>query len=122
VKPAPAHAALLREHAPLIQSLARATLTIDPAASRARGAALGVVGESEIYVDLSGVVDLAAERQRLEKEIKRADEAIAFARAKLERPDFTERAPAEIVAKERDRLAQQEALRAKLVASRAWVE
>ncbi len=122
VRPAPAHAALLREHAPLIQSLARATLTIDPAASRARGAALGVVGESEIYVDLSGVVDLAAERQRLEKEIKRADEAIAFARAKLERPDFTERAPAEIVAKERDRLAQQEALRAKLVASLAWVE
>jgi valyl-tRNA synthetase len=122
VKSAPAHAALLREHAPLIQSLARATLTIDPAASRARGAALGVVGESEIYVDLSGVVDLAAERQRLEKEIKRADEAIVFARAKLERPDFTERAPAEIVAKERDRLAQQEALRAKLVASRAWVE
>src|SRR5688572_6004352 len=122
VKPAPAHAALLREHAPLIQSLARATLSIDPAAVRARGAALGVVGETEIYVDLSGVVDLAAERQRLEKEIKRADDAIGFARAKLQRPDFTERAPAEIVAKERERLAQQEALRAKLVASLAWVE
>jgi valyl-tRNA synthetase len=122
VKPAPAHAALLREHAPLIQSLARATLTIDLAATRARGAALGVVGDSEIYVDLSGVVDLDAERQRLDKEIKRANEAIAFARAKLERPDFTERAPAEIVAKERDRLAQQEALRAKLVASLGWLE
>jgi valyl-tRNA synthetase len=122
VKPAPAHAQLLAEHTPLIQSLARATLTIDPAAVRARGAALGVVGETEMYVDLSGVVDLAAERQRLEKEIKRADEAIGFARAKLQRPDFTERAPAEIVAKERERLAQQEALRAKLVASLAWVE
>jgi valyl-tRNA synthetase len=122
VKPAPAHAALLREHAPLIQSLARAALTIDPAAVRARGAALGVVGETEIYVDLSGVVDLDAERQRLAKEIKRANEAIAFARAKLERPDFTERAPAEIVAKERDRLGQQEALRDKLVASLGWME
>jgi valyl-tRNA synthetase len=122
VKPAPAHEALLREHAPLIQSLAKAALSIDPAAVRARGAALGVVGETEIYVDLSGVVDLDAERQRLAKEIKRANEAIAFARAKLERPDFTERAPAEIVAKERDRLGQQEALRDKLVASLAWME
>jgi valyl-tRNA synthetase len=81
-----------------------------------------VVGESEIYVDLTGIVDLAAERERLTKEIKRAEEAIGFARAKLQRPDFTERAPAEIVTKERDRLAQQEALRAKLVASLAWVE
>ncbi len=122
VKPAPAHDALLREHAVLIQSLARATLTVDPAAARAKGAALGVVGESEIYVDLSGAVDLAAERERLTKEIKRAEEAIGFARAKLGRSDFTERAPAEIVAKERDRLAQQEALRAKLVTSLAWVE
>ncbi|HUF92707.1 MAG TPA: class I tRNA ligase family protein, partial [Candidatus Limnocylindria bacterium] len=122
VKPAPAHDALLREHAALIQSLARATLTVDAAAARAKGAALGVVGESELYVDLSGAVDLAAERERLTKEIKRAEEAIGVARAKLGRPDFTERAPAEIVAKERDRLAQQEALRAKLVASLAWVE
>jgi valyl-tRNA synthetase len=120
-KTAGGHMALLREHAPLVQTLARATLTVDPRASRPRNSALGVVGGSELYVALEGVVDLAAERQRLEKEIRRAEEAIAFGRAKLARPEFAERAPAEIVEKERDKVAEQEALRDKLVASLEWV-
>jgi valyl-tRNA synthetase len=120
-KPEGTHAALLSEHAPLVETLARATLTIDPSASRPRSSALGVVGGTELYVALEGVVDLAAERQRLEKEIRRADEAISFGRAKLERPEFAQRAPADIVEKEREKVAAQEALRAKLVASLEWV-
>jgi valyl-tRNA synthetase len=122
VKPGPeASAALIRATAPLIQTLARATVSVDVDAIRPRNSALGVVGDIEVYVALEGVVDLGAERQRLEKEIKRADEAIAFGRAKLARPEFAERAPAEIVDKEREKVAQQEALREKLVASLSWV-
>jgi len=120
-KTAGTHGALLREHAALVQALARATLTVDPRAARPRASALGVVGGTELYVTLEGVVDLGAERQRLEKEIRRAEEAIAFGRAKLARPEFAERAPAEIVEKEREKLVEQEALRDKLVASLAWV-
>jgi valyl-tRNA synthetase len=121
VKAAAGDDALLRTHAALVETLARARVTIDPGATRPRASALGVVGESEIYVELEGLVDLAAERQRLEKEIKRTTEAIAFSRGKLSRPDFTERAPAEIVDKEREKLAEQAALHAKLVASLSWV-
>ena len=121
VKAAAAEAPLLRAHAGLIETLARARVTIDPAATRPRASALGVAGNSEIYVELEGLVDLGAERQRLEKEIKRAADAIAFTRGKLSRPEFTERAPAEIVDKEREKLAEQEALHAKLVASLSWV-
>jgi valyl-tRNA synthetase len=122
VKAAAGDGALLRAHGTLVEALARARVTVDPGATRPPGAsALGVVGQSEIYVELEGLVDLAAERQRLEKEIKRTAEAITFTRAKLSRPDFTERAPAEIVDKERDKLAEQEALHAKLVASLSWV-
>ena len=122
VKPGPdAPAALVRANAPLIQTLARASVTVDANASRPRNSALGLVGDIEVYVALEGVVDLGAERQRLEKEIKRADEAIAFGRAKLARPEFAERAPAEIVDKEREKVAQHEALREKLVASLSWV-
>ena len=120
-KTAGTHGALLREHAALVQALARATLTVDPRAARPRASALGVVGGTELYVTLEGVVDLGAERQRLEKEIRRAEEAIAFGRAKLARPEFAERAPAEIVEKEREKLVEQEALRDKLVASLEWV-
>jgi valyl-tRNA synthetase len=121
VKAAAGDEAWLRAHSALVESLARARVTIDPGATRPRASALGVVGPSEIYVELEGLVDLAAERQRLEKEIKRTTEAIAFTRGKLSRPDFTERAPAEIVDKEREKLAEQEALQAKLVASLSWV-
>jgi valyl-tRNA synthetase len=120
-KTAGTHGALLRQHAALVQALARATLTVDPRATRPRASALGVVGGTELYVTLEGVVDLGAERQRLEKEIRRAEEAIAFGRAKLARPEFAERAPAEIVEKEREKLVEQEALRDKLVASLEWV-
>ena len=121
VKVAPADEPLLRAHVTLIEALARARVTIDPGATRPRASALGVLGRSEIYVELEGLVDLAAERQRLEKEIKRIADAIAFTRGKLARPDFTEKAPVEIVDKEREKLAEQEALHAKLVASLSWV-
>jgi valyl-tRNA synthetase len=121
IKAAPADEALLRADVGLIETLARARVSIDAQASRPPASALGIAGQSEIYVELQGLVDLAAERQRLEKEIKRASEAIAFTRSKLARPDFTERAPAEIVDKEREKLAEQEALHAKLVASLSWV-
>jgi valyl-tRNA synthetase len=121
VKAAPVDEPLLRAHAPMIEALARARVTVDPLATRPPASALGVAGQSEIYVELAGLVDLAAERQRLEKEIRRTAEAIAFTRGKLARPDFSERAPAEIVDKEREKLSQQEALHAKLVASLSWV-
>jgi valyl-tRNA synthetase len=112
---------LLQANRVLIETLARARVTLDPRAIRPRASALGVAGQSEVYVELEGLVDLGAERQRLDKEIKRASDAIAFTRAKLSRPDFTERAPAEIVDKERDKLAELEARHAKLVASLSWI-
>ena len=83
---------------------------------------MAVIGGSELYVDLTGVVDLAAERQRIQKEIAKAAERVEFWRGKLSKPDFAERAPAEIVARERERLVEQEALHAKLVGSLGWVD
>ena len=77
---------------------------------------------SEIYVELAGVVDLAAERQRLQKQIARVTESVEFLTAKLARPEFVGRAPAEIVTRERERLAAEETLRAKLTASLSWVD
>jgi valyl-tRNA synthetase len=106
----------------LIDTLARARFAVDPRATRPRNSAMAVIDGSELYVDLAGVVDLAAERERLQKEITRAAESVEFLKGKLARPEFAERAPAEIVARERERLIEQEALRAKLLASLAWVD
>jgi valyl-tRNA synthetase len=116
------HLTLFEEQRPLIEMLARCRLTIDPDASRPTNAALTVVGASEVYVDLTGVVDLVAERQRLIKEMARLDETLAFLTGKLARSDFVERAPAEIVERERTRLAEARALRDKLEESRRWID
>ena len=116
------HQRLFRDHAPLVEALARTQLTMDPAATRPPSTALAVVGTSEVYVDLAGVVDLVAERQRLAKEIAKVDEAIAFVTQKLARPDFVERAPEEIVERERTRLAELRARRDTLEASRRWID
>jgi valyl-tRNA synthetase len=111
---------LFEAHRPLIEALARCRLTTDPGATRPPNSALAVVGGSEVYVALEGVVDLAAERARLAKEIKRAADTVEFLTAKLGRPEFVERAPAEVVDKERERLAEQQRVQAKLQASLAW--
>ena len=50
-------------------------------------------------------VDAAAERQRLKKEIIRLETELAKANAKLANPNFSERAPAAVVAQERERIA-----------------
>ena len=120
-RPVAEHAAVLGAASALIETLARVRLSIDPAASRPAGAALAVVGGAELYVSLEGVVDVAAERARLDKEIRKVAETVGFIEGKLARPEFVERAPAEIVEKERQRLAEQREVREKLEASLAWI-
>jgi valyl-tRNA synthetase len=122
LRPASEHAEVIEAHRALVETLARCRLTLDPRATRPSGSALAVVGRSEIYVQLAGVVDFAGERARLDKEIRRAAELIAFLEAKLGRADFVERAPAEVVTKERERLGEQRRLKAKLEASLAAIE
>jgi valyl-tRNA synthetase len=121
LRPAREHQALFRAEGALVEALARCRLTTDPRATRPPGSAFAGVGGSEIYVVLAGVVDLTTEGARLRKEIERAAERVAFLEAKLGRRDFLDRAPAEVVAKERERLDQQRQLKAKLEASLAWI-
>ncbi|MBI2216520.1 MAG: valine--tRNA ligase [Candidatus Rokubacteria bacterium] len=121
VRPSAEQGALFEASRRTIEALARARLTVDPAATRPASAALAVAGGAEVYVELAGVVDLAAERQRLSKEIRRASETIAMLEGKLARPEFVERAPAEVVERERGRLAAERSVREKLEASLGWL-
>jgi valyl-tRNA synthetase len=62
-----------------------------------------VVEHFQLMLDVK--VDVAAERERIVKEITRVEGEIAKASTRLANASFVDRAPAQIVAQERERLA-----------------
>ncbi len=62
-----------------------------------------VVGSVEIYIPLAGTVDLTNDKPRLEKELKEAQSHIERLE-KLLSSDFANKAPANVIAKEREKL------------------
>ena len=70
-----------------------------------RGAAQAGVDEATVVIPLAGLIDLAAERARLQKERGKAVAEAEKVQAKLANPDFVARAKEEVVEENRDRLA-----------------
>ncbi len=64
-----------------------------------------VAGGAELYITLTGLVDLDAERARLRKELSRAEGEVQRASRKLANEQFVAKAAADVVAAERDKLA-----------------
>jgi valyl-tRNA synthetase len=85
-----------------IQRLARVT-EISFAASAPAGSAQMIVRGSLVAIPLAGIVDIAAERARLAKEIAKERKDVAAIDAKLANADFVARAPEEVVEQNRDR-------------------
>ena len=81
-------------------------------------AAAGLVGELKLFVPLEGLVDLDAERTRLDKELKRVAAELAKSQGKLASETFVQNAPAAVVEQERTRLADWTAQRDALTAQR----
>jgi valyl-tRNA synthetase len=99
---------LLQEQAETLAALAGldpSLLTIrDALPAKPENAAALVVGAVEIYLPLSGLVDLEAERARLQKELAETEAHIQRLE-KLLASDFAKKAPEAVVAKEREKLA-----------------
>jgi valyl-tRNA synthetase len=65
--------------------------------------AAAIVGEMKLLIPLAGLIDLSAEKARLEKEIKRLDGELAKSSAKL--ANFGEKTPPAVIEQERQRVA-----------------
>lgn len=73
-----------------------------------------LVGRMEILVPMAGLIDKTAELDRLGKEIQKLKQEVGRADERLKNPGFADRAPADVVAKERDKLNEYRSQLAKL--------
>lgn len=116
IRPAnPESAALIESNKNMICTLARlSSLTMDADAETPKASASNVVEGNEVIVPLMGAVDFEAELARLDKEVAKIDKDVDVLSRKLSNESFIERAPAEVVEKDRERLVALSDAKAKL--------
>ena len=106
-----------------LESMAVAEITaLGPDAEPGPLGATASVAGCDVFVDLAGLVDVAAEIARLAKENEKTAGFIQAKTAKLANADFLARAPATVVAKERAQLKELEVRLAKGRATLADLE
>lgn len=96
--------------------------SIERAEAPPPGALLLVVRAETVALPLAGIVDLKAEKARLDREIAKEKLEIAKVVSKLGNDDFVARAPEDIIAEHQDRLETFQARLAKLTAARERLE
>ena len=115
-----AQEALLADNGDRIRSLARLeSLSLGANADVPKASASAVVQGCQVVVPLRGSVALADELARLDKELGRLEKDSLAVNKKLRNESFVSRAPAEVVARERERATQLNDAMAKLQALRA---
>ncbi len=80
-------------------------LTVGTDLAKPKASATVVIGSHEVFVPLAGMIDLDAERDRLLKAIEEKEGFRASVQKKLSNEQFTSRAPAEVVERERQKAA-----------------
>jgi valyl-tRNA synthetase len=101
----PALEAALAVELRAVQRMARTDLDAGAATGGGAGASAVLRGGTVVFVPLEGLVDLERERGRLRKEIERLDGQVRATEGKLTNEKFVSRAPADVVQKERDKVA-----------------
>jgi valyl-tRNA synthetase len=99
--------------AEFIKRLARVS-EISSAAAAPQGSVQLLVRGEVAALPLKGVIDLDAERARLAKEMQKADADIARSDAKLNNPNFVQRASEEIVEEEKEKREEAVARKVKI--------
>jgi valyl-tRNA synthetase len=78
-------------------------ITIGVNLEEPKGSAIGVVGSVRVYVFMEGLIDIASEKARLEKEMNKIAKDLSIVSKKLANRDFMARAAEAIIKKEEDK-------------------
>lgn len=92
------------------------SVTCDEAYAAPKGTPATLTPLGELFLPLEGLVDVDAERSRINKELEKISKEITKSEAKLGNPGFVDRAPAQVVDQERARLDEWKAKRDRLSA------
>ena len=108
---------MLQGTAPYIKNLAnleQLDLVLSPA-EKPDQAVTAVVQGIELFLPLKGLIDMDKEIARLEKEVEKMNKEIERLEKKLNNAGFVAKAPAEVIAGEKEKLAKYEDTKAALV-------
>ncbi len=100
---------LLKEHEPMIAGLGKVSrLTVDRAGEtpKPKHAAGAVVGNVEVFVILKDILDFDSESNRLRKELGKLEKEFGLTHRKLSNDDFLQKAPSDVIEKEREKNAR----------------
>jgi valyl-tRNA synthetase len=105
--------ARLADHGAFVKTLARVeAIAFDQAVPK--GSVQDVLDECSLVLPLAEVIDLAQERQRLQKEVDKLKGEIVKLDKKLSNEQFLAKAPEEVVVEQRERLADSQQTMSKL--------
>jgi len=115
----PEDAARLERQAALLRFVGRLeSITVVASEAELPPVSTALIGTMTLGVPLAGLIDVGAELARLDKEIARLGQEVARVEAKLSNESFVARAPADVVAKEREKIAENQRAQASLTAQR----
>jgi valyl-tRNA synthetase len=98
------HATAIRENTHFLQRLARISeVEVGADLPRPRLSGSLVIGGEDVYIPLEGLIDVALERSRIEKEIARVEGLLKSIVSKLGNEKFVANAPDDVVAREREK-------------------
>jgi len=98
---------LIEEHLPFIKNLAHVqSFQVGDSLEKPECSATGVLEDIEIFIPLAGVIDLEAEIQRLEKKVQKTEKDMIVINKKLNNADFIQKAPENIIKKEREKIKE----------------
>ena len=112
----------LADNAPLLNKLAKLeSVRVLEAGEEAPMSATALVGDMQVLVPMAGLIDKDAELARLDKEIARLSGEVQRVGGKLSNEGFVAKAPADVLDKERAKLAEAEQALSKMVEQRGKI-
>ncbi|MEQ9970548.1 valine--tRNA ligase [Pectobacterium carotovorum] len=112
----------VEENRSFIQTLARLeSITLLPAGDKGPVSVTKLIEGAELLIPMAGLIDKAAELDRLAKEVAKIEAEIERIESKLSNEGFVARAPEAVVAKEREKLDGYAVAKAKLLEQNAVI-